>query len=519
MLKNGFARRAFGVAALAGAIVSFGASFGTSPVLAQKAKDTLRIAVTTNIPQLSIYEFAQPDADFFYRELYDNLMLYNEEKKTFEPRLAKSAKQIGPTTIEFELRDDITFHSGNKMTADDAVYTLNWTVANDTKMFLKNRYTGVIKNAEKTGPYTFRLHTVAPTAIDMLRLRSFFVYDSKIHRPLADKTEYGRKGIGTGPMQLASFEPGQKMVMTRFKDFKLGKPNEIGRIEGYFVGDQQTQIAQLLTGGIDLMRNPTQDQITEFSKRPGFGASVTEGNNILYMTYDTINRSEEAKALTDVRVRRAIAMALDRELLIKQIGVQGQDPHPLDAMCTNAMIACIHNTKAPGFNREEAKKLLKEAGYANGFKLEIATTPQYRSWAEAIAGELRKVGIEATVNPQADVVIRKLRSTGKIQMAMENLPVLAIPDAHLTYQVNFGNRSELYIKDDAFLKLGEEGLSTRDPALRERIYAQMFDRINDQMYLLPLTSMPSTYLHTSEVVYRQTPGFKFTPRITDFHWK
>ena len=519
MLKNGFARRAFGVAALAGAIVSFGASFGTSPVLAQKAKDTLRIAVTTNIPQLSIYEFAQPDADFFYRELYDNLMLYNEEKKTFEPRLAKSAKQIGPTTIEFELRDDITFHSGNKMTADDAVYTLNWTVANDTKMFLKNRYTGVIKNAEKTGPYTFRLHTVAPTAIDMLRLRSFFVYDSKIHRPLADKTEYGRKGIGTGPMQLASFEPGQKMVMTRFKDFKLGKPNEIGRIEGYFVGDQQTQIAQLLTGGIDLMRNPTQDQITEFSKRPGFGASVTEGNNILYMTYDTINRSEEAKALTDVRVRRAIAMALDRELLIKQIGVQGQDPHPLDAMCTNAMIACVHNTKAPGFNREEAKKLLKEAGYANGFKLEIATTPQYRSWAEAIAGELRKVGIQATVNPQADVVIRKLRSTGKIQMAMENLPVLAIPDAHLTYQVNFGNRSELYIKDDAFLKLGEEGLSTRDPALRERIYAQMFDRINDQMYLLPLTSMPSTYLHTSEVVYRQTPGFKFTPRITDFHWK
>ena len=91
------------------------------------------------------------------------------------------------------------------------------------------------------------------TAIDMLRLRSFFVYDSKVHQPMADKTEYGRKGIGTGPMQLTSFEPGAKLVMTPFKDFKLGKPNEISRIEGYFIGDQQTQIAQLLTGGIDLM--------------------------------------------------------------------------------------------------------------------------------------------------------------------------------------------------------------------------------------------------------------------------
>jgi peptide/nickel transport system substrate-binding protein len=495
------------------------ASLAAFPAMAQKAKDTLRIAVTTNVPQLSIYEFAQPDADFFYRELYDNLMLYNEEKKIFEPRLAKSAKQVGPTTIEFELRDDITFHNGNKMDADDAVYTLNWTVAPETKMFLQNRYTGVIKSAEKTGPYTFRLHTVAPTAIDMLRLRSFFVLDSEFHKPLSDKSEYGRKGIGTGPMQVTSFEPGQKLVMTRFKDYRLGKPNEIGRIEGYFIGDQQTQIAQLLTGGIDLMRNPTQDQITEFSKRPGFAASVTEGNNILYMTYDTINRSEEAKALTDLRVRRAIIMALDRELLIKQIGVQGQDPRPLPAMCISSMIACIHNTTAPGFNRDEAKRLLKEAGYEKGFKLEVTTTPQYRPWAEAIVGELRKVGIEAVVNPQAEVVTRKLRSTGKIQMAMENLPVLAIPDAHLTYQVNFGNRSELYIKDDEFLKLGEEGLSTRDPALRDRIYAQMFDRINDQMYLLPLTAMPSTYLHAAEVFYRQTPGFKFTPRITDFHWK
>lgn len=490
-----------------------------APATAQKSKDTLRIAVSTNIPLLSIYEFAQPDADFFYRELYDNLALYNEETKKFEPRLAKSWKQIDPTTIEFELRDDIVFHSGNKMTADDAVYTLNWTVAPGTKMFLQNRYTGVIKRAEKTGPYTFRLTTVAPTAIDMLRLRSFFVFDSKVHGPLADKTEYGRKGIGTGPMRLASFEPGQKIVLTPFKDFKLGKPNEIGRIEGYVIADQQTQIAQLITGGIDLMRNPSQDQITEFSNRPGFGATVTEGNSILYLRLDAINRSGEVPALKDVRVRKAIAMALDRSLLIKTIGVKGQDPKPLDAMCISSMIACVYNTKAPGFDREAAKRALKEAGFENGFKLEIAATPRERGWAEAIAGELRKIGIETTVNPQADVVMRKLRSSGKLQASIDSLPVLAIPDAHLAFQVNFGNKSEDYANDPLILELGGEGLSTRDPAARDKIYARMFDRINDQMYLLPLTSMPTTYLHTAEVVYRQTPGFRFTPRITDFHWK
>ena len=508
-------RNTIATVAFAGAL----AAFTAFPAAAQKSKDTLRIAVSTTIPMLSIYEFAQPDADFFYRELYDNLLTYNEDSKKFEPRLAKSSKEIDPTTIEFELRDDITFHNGDKMDADDAVYTLNWTVDPNTKMFLQNRYTGVIKSAEKTGPYTFRLHTVAPTAIDMLRLRSFFVLDSKVHKALEDKTEYGRKGIGTGPMMLTSFDPGQKIVMGAFKNYKLGKPNEISHVEGYVMPDQQTQMAQLMTGGIELMRNPTQDLISEFSKRPGFGASVAGGTEIMYLTLDALNRSGEAKPLTDVRVRKAVAMAINREALIKNIGFQGMDTHPLEAMCSPVMIACTYKTKSPNYNIDEAKKLMKEAGYEKGFPLTIATRPFSKVWGEAIVGELRKIGIEATLNPQTDVVLRKDRSAGKLAASVETMPILALPDAHLAFQINYAQQTEDYSGDELITKLGREGLSTRDPAARERIYGEMFDRINDQVYMIPITVLPTTYLHSADVVFRQTPGFKFTARITDFHWK
>jgi len=496
------------------------ACVAVAPAAAQKSKDTIRIAVSANIPLLSIYEFAQPDADFFYRELYDNLAFYNEQTKKFEPRLAKSWKQIDPTTIEFELRDDITFHSGNKMTADDAVYTLNWTVAPDTKMFLQNRYTGVIKSAEKTGPYTFRLKTVAPTAIDMLRLRSFFVLDQKVHQAMTDKSEYGRKGVGTGPMVLASFEPGQKIVMTPFKDFKLGKPNQISRIEGYMIGDQQTQIAQLLTQGVDVVRDPSRDQIEEFSKRPGLAATVAEGNNIVYWTLDATNRSGEAKPLTDVRVRKAIAMAVDREMIIKTFGLPGQDTKPLDAPCVPAaQIACVYNVKSPGFNRDQAMQLLKEAGYEKGFPLTISTRAAGKVWAEAIGGELRKVGIETFINTQTDVVLRKDRSTGKIQSEISTMPILALPDAHLAYQINWAQKTEDYAQDELVHKLGEQGLMTTDPAARDKLYAQMFDRVNDQVFMIPVTIVPTAYLHSAELAFKKTPGYSFSPRITDFHWK
>jgi peptide/nickel transport system substrate-binding protein len=495
------------------------AAFTIFPATAQKSKDTLRVAVSTTIPMLSIYEFAQPDADFFYRELYDNLELYNEDTQKFEPRLAKSYKQIDPTTIEFELRDDVTWHNGDKFDADDVAYTFNWTVAPDTKMFLQNRYTGVIKNAEKTGPHTVRLHTVAPTAIDMLRLRSFLVLDSKVHSKLEDKTEYGRKGIGTGPMQLAEFQPGQKIVMTKFPGFKLGKPNEIGRMEGYVIPDQQTQMAQLLTGGVDLVRNPTQDQINDFTARPGFAASVAGGTEILYITVDALNRSGEAKPLTDVRVRKAMAMAIDREALIKNIGFKGMDTHPLEAMCSPVQIACAYTVKSPGYNPQEAKKLLAEAGYEKGFPLTIATRPFSKVWGEALVGELRKVGIEATLNPQTDVVLRKDRSAGKLAASIETMPILALPDAHLMYQINYAQPTEDYSGNPEIGKLGQAGLLTQDIDKRKQIYTQLFNLVNEQVYIIPITVLPSTYLHSAEVVYRQTPGFKFSPRLTDFHWK
>jgi peptide/nickel transport system substrate-binding protein len=217
-------------------------------------------------------------------------------------------------------------------------------------------------------------------------------------------------------------------------------------------------------------------------------------------------------------VRKAVAMATDREALIKTFGLPGQNTKPLDAPCTSSQIACTYTVKSPSFNRDEAKRLLKEAGYEKGFPLTISTRSNGKVWAEAIAGELRKVGIETSVNNQTDVVLRKDRSSGKLQAEITTMPVLALPDAHLAYQINYAQKTEDYAQDELIWKLGEEGLTTRDQAAREKIYAQMFDRINDQVFMIPITVVPTAFLHSSDVVYKQTPAFKFSPRITDFHW-
>src|SRR5262245_42850555 len=129
----------------------------TPAAQAQKSADMMRVGIETELSHLSIYTHPHPDLSPFYKEVYDPVIRLNETTMKFEPLLAKSWKRTSDNmAFDIELRDDVVFHDGKKMTADDAVATINWSVDPATKMLFQNRYTSWIKNAEKTGPLTFR---------------------------------------------------------------------------------------------------------------------------------------------------------------------------------------------------------------------------------------------------------------------------------------------------------------------------------------------------------------------------
>src|SRR5262245_365996 len=97
-----------------------------SPAMAQKSQDTLRMASTDWWPMQDPYHFPLDEAAIYYRTLYETLIAYDERNKKFVPRLAKSWKQIDHKTYEFELRDDARFSNGDKVEAEDWVYTVKY---------------------------------------------------------------------------------------------------------------------------------------------------------------------------------------------------------------------------------------------------------------------------------------------------------------------------------------------------------------------------------------------------------
>ena len=110
------------VAALLGTLALSG-----RPAFAGKADDTLRIAVNDWWSTLDPYQFPLDEAAVFYRNVYETLISYDERAHKFMPRLAKAWRQVDDKTVEFDLRDDVKFHNGDKFDADDVVGTINFS--------------------------------------------------------------------------------------------------------------------------------------------------------------------------------------------------------------------------------------------------------------------------------------------------------------------------------------------------------------------------------------------------------
>jgi Bacterial extracellular solute-binding proteins, family 5 Middle len=200
------------VAALAAATIA-------SPAAADKASDTLRIVWRDAIPNIDPY-YNQLRVGLIVGHHYLDTLVYRDpETFAIKPQLAKSWKNVDDTTIEFELRDDVKFHNGDKFTADDVVYTLNTVISPDSKVSVPSNYNWIAK-AKKIGDYKVRVtyKKPFPAALAEIPVRRAHGPVGKLHQhrtlePVGDahRLHVGRGGVGScdRDREIAS-KPGQR---------------------------------------------------------------------------------------------------------------------------------------------------------------------------------------------------------------------------------------------------------------------------------------------------------------------
>ena len=501
--------------------IAAAALLAAAPAMAQKSKDTLRVAINDMFSVSDPYHFPLDENAQFYRTIYTSLIEYNEYKGRFEPYLAKSWKRINPTTIEFTLREGVKFHNGAEFTADDVLTTLAYLADPKVRIRFKARYTW-LKSVEKLGKYKVRLTGKKNRATDMADIAyRFEMLHGKSLMGLERKSDYGKvTPYGTGPYKIKFVDRNKGILVERvdnyYGDAGFGRA-PVKFVHGIHMPDKQTQKAQLITGGVDMLRDVTADDARNFVTLPGINATPTPTGMLMYITLDAAGRSKN-KVMKDIRVRKAFIMAIDRKKIVEAVVAGGKNAESPKSVCFKANIACDPTTTPYPYNPAEAKRLLAQAGYPNGIDLTFFVHAPIRHVAEAISGELRKVGIRTKLSPLPLMVYVKKRGAGKFTAFLGKYPTAAQPDTENLLNFFFGANRDYY-KDPLINGAAKKGATEFNVAKRAAIYTPALDQVNKMSFIYPLTEVPVVFAHTKDVEIKPNLQSSGEIRVGDFFWK
>ncbi len=494
--------------------------FTVGPAWAGKKNDTLNIAFTKELETLDRYFNTAREGIVFARHVYDNLLWRDPKTFEYKPLLAKSYRWVDNTTLEIVLRKGVKFHDGTEMTADDVVYTLNFA-ANPANKVKTQRYSNWIKKVVKEGPYKVKILLKAPfpAALEFLSGANP-IYPKHYYEKVGPK-KFGLKPIGTGPYKLAELEPGKRIVLVKnkdyFKDSPKGQPS-IGKIVWRTLPEMNTQVAELITGGLDWIWMVPPDQAKKLASMPNIKVIAAETMRIGYLTMDaagvTLKHGMNDDPFKKLKVRQAVNYAVNREAIAKNL-VGGQSK-PVYSACYPTQFGCTQDVVKYKYNPEKAKKLLAEAGYPNGF-----TTTLYgyrnRDFAAAIVGDLAAVGIKAKLVMMKYSALREKLRAGKVQFAFLTWGSYSINDVSAITSNFFEFQADDLARDPVVKELLLKGDTSIDPKVRKEAYKKALQRIAAQAYWAPLFTYVSNNCFTKDLDF--TPYPDAVPRFFQARWK
>jgi len=325
------------------------------------------------------------------------------------------------------------------------------------------------------------------------------------------------KPVGTGPFKVAAYTPGKSITLERnadyFKDSPKGTP-KIGKVEIRFIPDRQTQMAEVLSGGADFIMHVPKDQAEQARQVPHLQVVSGETMRIVFLQMNTKDDAP-TPALKDLRVRQAIAHAIDRESIVKNI--VGAGSRVLHTQCFPSQFGCT-DEGAPryAYDPAKAKKLLAEAGFPNGFETEIFAYRE-RNQTEAIINNLQAVGIKAKLTFSQYAAMRDAVRAGKSSLSHQTWGSFSVNDVSASTPVYFTFEADDITRDPEVRDLLVKGNNSVDPNVRKQAYQQALKRISDNVYSVPLWSLPVFYVATKDLAFSAYPDEMV--RFWEMSWK
>lgn len=485
--------------------------------LAGKANDTLVYASDSEPENVSPYHNNLREGVVIARHVWETLIWRNPTTGAYEPYLATSWKWIDPTTLELELRKGVTFHDGSPMTADDVVFTFNYVLTPEAKVVTKQNVDWM-KSTEKVDDHKVRIHLKGPFPAALEYLSGPTPIYPKAYFEKVGLDGFAKAPIGTGPYRIVAVENGKGIKLEKSKTYWKGGPIgdvAISKLEFRVIPDGETRMAELMTGGVDWIWRVPNDQAKQLEAVPNVSVLAAETMRVGFLQFDSTGRSDPNSPLKNVKVRQAISYAIDRKAMVDNL-VRG-GARVMNQACFIDQTGCTdEGVPKYAYDPAKAKALLKEAGYPDGFDIDLYAYRE-RDYAEAVIGYLQAVGIHAKLNFLKYAALRELNRAGKVPIYYQTWGSFSVADASAFTGVWFKGDADDMSHDPAVKAKIDEADTTLDLAARKKLYAEALSMIATKAYLLPMFSYSTNYAFTSDLAFTAQPDEM--PRFFFAHWK
>ncbi len=438
-----------------------------TPVAGGKVTWAVDILVNT-LPSGAV---GQPPTHVF---TYDSLNQWNS-KLVEEPGLAESWEAIDDQTYVFKLRQGVLFHDGKEMTVDDVIYSYN-THREPPPPGQSFSFYPKIESLEALDPYTLQINLTQPDP-SLIGFTTWTRYSNIMPVDMIQDINSLAEAIGTGAYKLTDFASDSYATLVKNEDYWDPNVGFIDEIELAFLPDEPARLAALRSGNID---GATFSPDTVMSLGDDEGLTVLSGLQANHREIQVTTKGDP-KPWHDIRVRQAVTHAINRQDIIDKVyggeaevaGViptgYGEWPIPVDQLRDNYL----------KFDLELARQLMEEAGYADGFSVElqsIATPRDYTQAAEVVREHLKEINIDVTVQPLEFGTFAENNGAGDYEWQLTGRGFRGDPSGYVN---EFNPASAIFPnwfgenwENPELTQLLNDGLSTADIAKRKEIYTR-----------------------------------------------
>ncbi|MEZ4730132.1 MAG: ABC transporter substrate-binding protein [Caldilineaceae bacterium] len=445
---------------------------------AEGPQGTLRIGLTTDIAAIESPYAPERQADNAAWTLYDGLV-FPEIDGTYSPALAESweVSEDG-TTYTFHLRQGVTFHNGEPFTADAVVYS--WQVYSQPEVTYANEWS-FAQAVEKVDDYTVTVSTAEPNALLLAQVAGWSIIPPQAHAEMG-REAFAQSPIGTGPFMFQEWVKGDHLTVVANPNYwREGYP-KVAEVVFRFMPESATRVAAIQAGEIDIAPRLTADEADLLAGYDDLTVIDYPVDRVYYIAFNNMTTGLDTPIM-DVNVRQAIAHAIDVQTIIDSI-FSGAASRAVGLVTQNNL--GYVDAEPIAYDVEQAKALLSEAGYPDGFAIGMACPEaayaNINEVCQAIQGYLTDVGINVDL---------ELQEANAFWQREENkeLPPLFVDSWSNTLNEAYNRIEGAVGKDQAYANWSDEKfhtllaqiISTPDVDARAALYGDLQTYMHETM--------------------------------------